>query len=197
MNYRKTIGAGILAVLVSLPAWADMTKEEVIAKVEAGLSQAQRERDRDTREAAVEALLRAGVAPEKISELVTPALARNVRTEEVMDLARDVEAHSRGDKAVAEKYAQERFTSLRQGQEASRQLREDTASPNRGERSRNGFGAGAFPDGAGMGGGLGAGAFPGGAGMGGGLGTGAFPGGAGMGGGFGAGAGMGSGTRGR
>lgn len=175
MDYRKTIGAGILAVLVSLPAWADMTKEEVIAKVEAGLSQAQRGRDHDKREVAVEALLRAGVAPEKVAELVSSALARNVRVEEVTALARDVEAHSRGDKAVAEKYAQERFASLRQNQEASRQIREDIASPIRGEQSRagagGGFGAGAFPGGAGMGDGFGAGGIPGGAG--GGMGSGA------------------------
>lgn len=175
MNYRKTIGAGILAVLVSLPAWADMTKEEVIAKVEAGLSQAQRGRDHDRREAAVEALLRAGVAPEKVAELVTSALARNVRAEEVTALARDVETHSRGDKAVAEKYARERFASLRQGQEASRRIREDIASPTRGEHARSGsgggVGAGGFKGGAGLGSGVGAGGAVGG--TGGGMGSGA------------------------
>lgn len=175
MNYRKAIGAGILAVAVSLPAWADMTKEEVVAKVEAGLSLAQRERDRDRREAAVEALLRAGVAPEKVAELVTSALARNVPVDEVMALARDVETRSGGNKAAAGKYAQERFASLKQGREASRQIREGIASPTRGEHARSGsgggVGAGGFQGGAGLGGGTGAGGAVGGAG--GGMGSGA------------------------
>lgn len=175
MNYRKTVGVGILAVLVSLPAWAQMTKDEVVAKIEAGLSQAQRERDHDRRVAAVEALLRAGVAPEKCVELVSSALARNVPADEVMALARDVETRSRGNKAAAEKYAQERFASLEQRpeaqrHEAARQMREEIASPTRGEHGRSGsgdgFGAGGFQGGAGLGGGLGAGGVPGGAGAG-------------------------------
>lgn len=175
MNYRKTIGAGILAVLVSLPAWAQTTRDEVVARIEAGLSQAQRERDHDRRVAAVEALLRAGVAPEKCAELVTSALARNVPITEVMALARDVETRSRGNKAVAEKYAQERFASIEKRHEASRQIREEIASPTRGEHGRSGsgdgFGAGGFQGGAGMGGGFGAGGALGGAG--GGMGPGA------------------------
>lgn len=176
MNYRKTIGAGILAILVSLPAWAQMTKDEVVAKIEAGLSQAQRERNHDRRVAAVEALLRAGVAPEKCVELVTSALARNVPVDEVTALARDVEMRSRGNKAAAEKYAQERFASAERRHEASRQIREEIASPTRGEQSRtgsgDGFGRGAFPGGAGLGGGFGTGGVPGGAGEGMGSGTG-------------------------
>lgn len=176
MNYRKTIGAGVLAALVSLPAWAQLTKDQVVAKVEAGLSQAQRERDHDRRAAAVETLLRAGVAPEKVAELVTSAFARNVPVDEVMALARDVETRSGGNKAAAEKYAQERFAFAEQRHEASRQIREEIASPTRGEQSRTGsgegFGAGGFQGGAGLGGGFGAGGVPGGAGEGIGSGTG-------------------------
>ena len=176
MNYRKTIGAGILAVAVSLPAWAEMTKDEVIAKVEAGLSQAQRGRDHDQRSAAVEALLRAGVAPEKCVELVTSALARNAPVDEVTALARDVETRSRDNKAAAGKYAQDRFAAAEKRHEGARQMREEIASPTQGEHGRSGsgegFGSAGFPSGAGMGGGFGAGGAPGGAGAGSGSGTG-------------------------
>lgn len=163
MNYLKVIGASVLALGVSLPVWADMTKEEVVAKIEAGLSQAQRERDHDQYVTAVEALIRAGVAPEKCVDLVKSALAHNVPVAEVAKLARDVEARAHGDKAGAEKRAHERFAAAEKRHEASHQLRNEIASPTRGEQGHggsgmgSGFGSGDFASGTGMGSGQGSG----------------------------------------
>lgn len=161
MNCLKVIGAGIVALAVSLPVWADMSKEEVIVKIEAGLSQAQRARDHDQRVTSVEALLRAGVAPEKCVDLVSSALARDVPVAEVVQLARDIETRSHGDRARAEKYAHERFAAAEKRHEASHQLRNEIASPTRGEHghggSGSGMGSGDFTGGAGMGSGQGSG----------------------------------------
>lgn len=169
MNFIKTIGAGVLALGVSLPVWADMTKEQAIAKIEAGLSQAQRERDRDQYTTAVEALMRSGVAPEKCVELVTSALARDVPVTEVAALARDVEARAQDDKAQAEQYAREQFASAESRQEArdetshalrqdmQQDMRQDIGSPVHSEHSYGGSGVGS---------GIGSGDFAGGAGAG-------------------------------
>ncbi len=142
MNYLKTIGAGVLVLGVSLPVWADMTKDEVITKIEAGLSQAQRAQGRDQRVTAIEALLKAGVAPEKCVEIVKSALAHNVPVAEIAKLAREVETRARGDKTKAEKYARERFASAEKRHEASQRLRSEIVSPTRGERGPGGMGSG-------------------------------------------------------
>lgn len=152
MNYLKVIGAGIVALGLSLPVWAEMSKEEIIAKVEAGLSQAQRTRDHDQRVAAVEALLRAGVAPEQTVELVSSALARDVPVAEVVQLARDVETRAHGDKAQAEQDARESFAAAEKRHEASHQLQTEIASPSQGEHNAAGTGSG-FGSGSGFGGG--------------------------------------------
>lgn len=160
MKHLKVIGAGILALGISLPVWADMTKEEVVAKIEAGLSQAQRARDHDQHVTAVEALLRAGIAPEKSVDIVKSALARNVPVAEVAMLAREVENRARDDKARAEQYAREHFASAGRRHEASHQkMRNEIGSPTRVERGPGNAGAGA-------GGGMGGGSFPGGMGAG-------------------------------
>lgn len=159
MNYLlKAIGAGALALSVSLPVWADMTKAEVVAKIEAGLSQAQRERGHDQYVTAVETLIRAGVAPEKCVALVKSALAHNVPVMEVAKLARDVEARAQGDKATAEQSAREYFAAAETRHGASDHLRNEIASPARGEHGGPGMGTG-------MGSGFTSGDFTGGAGM--------------------------------
>lgn len=166
MNYLKVIGAGVLALGVSLPVWADMSKEEVVARIEAGLSQTQRERDHDQYVTAVEALIRAGVAPEKCVNLVQSALTHNVPVAEVTKLARDVEARAHGNEARAENLAHEHFAAAEKRHEASHQLRNvrnEIASPTRGEHGGSGsgmgsgFGSGDFTGGAGMGSGQGSG----------------------------------------
>lgn len=159
MSYLKMIGAGILALGVSLPVWADMSKEEVVAKIEADLSQAQRAQDHDQRVTAVEALLRAGVAPEKCVEIVKSALAHDVPVAEVTKLAREVESRAHADKAKAEQYARERFASAEKRHAASHPLRNEIASPTQGEHGGSGMGSG-------MGTGFGGGDLTGGAGAG-------------------------------
>lgn len=124
MHHLKAITAGVLALGLGLSAWADMTKEEVIAKVDEGLNRVYAQ-ERNKWVAAVEALLKTGTAPETCVDVVKSALAHKVSADDVAKQARRIESRARGDKAVAAKYARDYIASLEKRQDARRKLREE------------------------------------------------------------------------
>lgn len=145
----KLAGTGILALGLSLTASAEMTKEEVIAKIEAGMSKAQRTESRDWN-AAVDALLKAGVAPEASASLIQEALSHEMPAGEIVKQAREIGTLAKGDREAATGYANDlaAYVDKHEGQ-WSAQMREDIASPIKGDHDMH--------NATGMGGGYGAG----------------------------------------
>lgn len=136
MNHLKAIAVGVLALGLSLPAWADMTKAEAIAKVEESLSRVHAQ-ERNKWVAAVEALLKAGVAPETCVDVVESALAHKVSAADVAKQARRIESRARGDKAAAAKHARDYIAFLEKRQDARRKLREEVRHERMQEQMRD------------------------------------------------------------
>ena len=141
-SLKKLATVGVLALGMGLSsAWADMTKEEIIAKIEAGMSKAQQQ-NHDQWVAAAEALLKSGVAPEKCVELVKSAMTREVSAHEVAEFAKQAETRAPGgDRAAAEKYAAEGFARFKP---QAKSMRDEITSPTRGGHAGSGSGYGGY-----------------------------------------------------
>lgn len=97
--------AGFLVLSVSAPFLVAMTDAEVHQKVEVSMQQAHVPSQGQWHKA-VDALIRAGVAPEKCVDLVQAAIRNKESAGDLMQLARDISDRTRGDSHAATRQAE-------------------------------------------------------------------------------------------